>query len=156
MITILEADKRSGKTTSILKFLDERAGQSIGGFLTPDVDGLRHIYRIRTKTLHSFEVQDSADQLVSVGRFTFLQSGFDAGLRWMKEDAEHVGTSLLILDEVGPLELRGGGFVRWCDAHRDYGHVDQLWVVRTGLAEEVIQHWDLENYRVIGRIFDLE
>ena len=156
MITILEAEKRSGKTTSLQKFLDERPKHLIGGFLTPDVNGLRHLYRTRTKTLHTFEVQKSKEQVVRVGRFCFLQSGFDAGLRWLEEDAKDAATSLLILDEVGPLELRGGGFASWCDAHEYYAHVAQLWVVRTGLADEVIRHWSLNNYRVIDQIFDFE
>ncbi len=132
--------------------------EHISGFLSPDVNGLRMLYDLKTRVYFPFQVDPLnilAEEIVTIGRFTFYQSAFDLGRRILASALEEQ-SRLLVIDEVGPLELQGRGFepmvgevVRAQQAQQFKG--DLLLVVRDGLLEEVIKHYRIARYQFLEK-----
>ncbi len=101
-IQIISGPVRSGKTTALMKqYSDEKR---VGGILSPDVNGLRMLYNLRTKEYFPFQTQQSQTGVITVGRFHFLRSAFEHARQILLNEMllcpDH-----LIIDEVGKLEV---------------------------------------------------
>ena len=79
--------------------------------------------------------QDEA--VLPVGRFQFRQAAFDWAVQRI-ETALEQGAGAIVIDEVGPLEMRDDGFAGLLDRMaRDYPAVERVLLVRTGLVDDV-------------------
>jgi nucleoside-triphosphatase THEP1 len=146
-LALLIGDRHSGKTSMCRRLADALRGHglTVGGIIAPAVhEGDRCI---------AYEVVDLATgRSVSIattvgpgvqqtGRFHFLAEGLAFGKAAI-EQAVSRSDDLIIVDEVGPLELAGGG---WCE------QVDRLTLqpgsalltVRRSLAQEVADRWNV-------------
>ena len=56
---------------------------------------------------------------------------------------------LIIIDEVGPMELRGGGWAPSLLQLSAMGSASQLWVVRKPLLNAVTDHWEINKYLLL-------
>ena len=75
---------------------------------------------------------------VTVGRFQFRQAAFEWAVQRIDAALEQ-GVSGVVIDEVGPLEMRGGGFSDLLDRlARDHPTVERVLLVRTSLINEVV------------------
>lgn len=74
-------------------------------------------------------------------RFYFNPAAIDQGRSWLKQGLRE-GADLLVIDEVGPLELQGGG---WFPVLEEIAKIEspmcQLWVVREQSLTEVRERW---------------
>jgi hypothetical protein len=140
---------RSGKTTELYRRLAE--GPALFGVLAPDRDGLRYLELIPDGGLLPFqvpaEVEVEPQQLEHIGRFRFYRKAFEAAQVHLKNLAEQ-GASPLVIDEVGPLELAGGGFEPALGAiirtyYRDPDRILIL-VVRDTLKAALCAHYQIE------------
>ena len=77
------------------------------------------------------------EAIVPVGRFQFRQAAFDWAVQRIEAALEQ-GVGAVVVDEVGPLEMRGDGFTGLLDRiARDYPAVERILLVRTSLVDEV-------------------
>ncbi|MFP4376616.1 MAG: nucleoside-triphosphatase [Spirochaetales bacterium] len=111
MIKIVTGSIRSGKTTSLERWLRSAGADGVAGFLTPDGrDGRKVLRFIPTGETLPFETPcDSPEQTVDIGPFCFLASTFE----YARTTLQRVATTpvrLAVVDELGKLELRGSGF----------------------------------------------
>jgi len=104
-IFILSGPVQSGKTTALIAWAEKR--NDVYGILTPVVNGKRMFMDVFTKVQFDMEAMGEEEPL-AVGRFSFSQKNFDKAIRIIRTALQHDGW--LIIDEVGPLELRGLGF----------------------------------------------
>ncbi len=152
MIRILTGPTRSLKTTTLRAWVDQR--NDCGGFLSPDVDGVRPLYHLRTKELVSWQHIIPQPGDVMIGRFAFDPAGFTEGIKWLEEDLHDPEMKHIILDEVGPLEMNGMGWDPWLQSHLPFPPGKTLiLVVRTTLLEEVINKYQLEDIDVVEKDF---
>lgn len=152
MIRILTGPTRSLKTTTLLRWVDLR--NDCGGFLSPDVDGVRHLYHIHTKELVSWQHVIPQPGDVMIGRFAFDPHGFTAGIRWLEEDLHDTGVNYIILDEVGQLELNDMGWHPWLISNLPFASGKTvILVVRDTLLNEVIHKYQLEDIDVVDKEF---
>ncbi len=153
MIAIFTGPIRTGKTTALLSAFPP--GQS-SGILQPVAGGSRRVLCLRSgqsRALEAGAATPEQDQ-VRVGRFTFSAStlawantcvidalGANAGERW------------IVIDEVGPLELRGAGIapaVREAVSRaQSPGGPRVLLVVRDGLVDAVCDTFGIAGPRVL-------
>lgn len=154
MIFILTAPIRSGKTTSLIKWSEQR--NDVHGILTPVVDGKRIFLDIATNEQWAMEATlrqtQGNEETLLIGRFVFSKKGFEKAIQLIRDSIDKKGW--LIIDEIGPLELRGEGFhdvVKEVLANRKE---NILVVVREGLAEQVQQYFGI-GARLISDIRDL-
>src|SRR5215204_5827992 len=106
-ITILTGSIRSGKT-SYLKdnFLGK---ENIYGILSPIYNDKRQFLNLATKEIFPMEAGEAEKDVLLVGKYRFSKTGFEKA-RQVLLDGLKRESGVLILDEIGPLELRGEGF----------------------------------------------
>lgn len=126
--------------------------QDVDGLLSPDVDGVRQLYYIGTRSYVPFEARSAAEgvPVVHIGRFAFHAEAF----AW----ARHVLTTTLarqprwlVIDEVGQLELQGEGFEPAVGAavgacRQASSTTGLLLVVRDALLEQAVAHYGLAGH----------
>jgi nucleoside-triphosphatase THEP1 len=153
-LRILTGPVRSGKTTSLLGCLSGRPG--VSGVLCPDVDGFRRLYDIERGTYHQLQIDPCAEHpqgdCVSVGRYVFSHESF-AVARVILRRALETGPRLLVVDEVGKLELRGSGYEPLVSeivaASAAHACSPVLLVVRDSLVREVASTFGIEGYATL-------
>lgn len=146
---LLTGQRGEGKTTLCLALAEQmhRAGWQVGGIVSPaEVNGgQRDGYRVRD--LLSGEERPLAHRTeqggsIRVGAFAFSPEGIAFGRRAL-EAALSQRVALLIVDEVGPLELRGEGWAPLLDRLLTESGAAMIWVVRPQLLDAVRQRYPL-------------
>ena len=143
-LSILTDDIRTGKTTKIFNWI---VSKNVGGFLTPDVDGLRQLYDIHSGKYFAFEAECASDLTVEVGRFNFYKSAFNYGNEVIIKsfDSEF---NYFIIDEFGKLELQNMGFSKGIDELIKFlilndSAGEYMIVVREFLVDDFLERYDL-------------
>lgn len=140
MIFILTAPVQSGKTTSLLKWSAQR--NDVQGILTPVIADKRVFLNVATKEQFAMEATGE-EEVMTVGKFVFSKTAFDKATQVIRDAVDKEGW--LVIDEIGPLELRGEGF---CDVFKEVltkRKKKLLLVIREGIVNKVI-----EKFSVIG------
>jgi nucleoside-triphosphatase THEP1 len=138
MIHILTAPIQSGKTTSLVNWSEKRT--DVYGILTPVIDGKRIFMNAKTKEQFPMEATGNEETL-TVGRFIFSKTGFEKAKQIIR-DAININ-DWLVIDEIGPMELRGDGF---CDVLKEVLSIRKeklLLVVREGMAGKVKDYFKI-------------
>jgi molybdopterin-guanine dinucleotide biosynthesis protein A len=158
---LLSVPVQCGKTTLLESWVQTQPQGSVGGCLSPDRvsdDGrkTRVFWDVQTATEVPFEwaAQEEIDSndLLEIGRFRFRQSGFDWVQHRMKEWSGNQSLQTLIIDEVGPLELRLNsgmepGLSGFIDEMKQPGQAGRrvLFVVRDYLLEDFLARYELKE-----------
>jgi nucleoside-triphosphatase THEP1 len=151
-VYILTGPVQSGKTTELLEWANERL--DICGFLMPDIDGRRHYYQIEKQLSIPFETDaDTVDEIIKIGRFTFYLDTFAVAKSWLTH-AHLMGKNWIIIDEIGKLELNNQGFepelsIFLQNMKQISDDKSLIIVVREGLLDQVVRHYNLEDAIII-------
>jgi nucleoside-triphosphatase THEP1 len=142
-VYIVTGPIQSGKTTSLIKWIAGR--QDVKGVLTPVVDGKRFFMNAATGVTFAMEAAEGEQELLKVGRFVFSKESFDKAIQLIRDARQSAGW--LIIDEIGPMELRGEGFhdvLREVLATPAEGR-KVIIVIRKELWEDVIKHFGIDK-----------
>ena len=141
-VCIVTGNVGEGKT-QFLELLSaelQRNNIRAGGFLAPvvyerDVREGYDLLDIRTRQRVILCRRENKDGAQHVGPFYFYREGLEFGRRALAADATDA-CSVIIMDEIGPLELRGNG---WADVFREHLQSGKIVVVamRSSLVERV-------------------
>jgi nucleoside-triphosphatase THEP1 len=82
-------------------------------------------------------------------RFWFNPQAFESGKNWV-ENALANEIDLIIIDEIGPLEIAGEGWDSLLRKTTDNCNCLQIWVVRKQLLDQVIERYELKNPAVLA------
>ncbi len=145
----------SGKSLLVSSVVDElgRRGIPVAGFLQPAIieDGKKVGFRVQDAA--TGEVLDLARRVASGGgafgtSFEFFDEGFDLGRRALQKIPSG---SVLVVDELGPVELRGGG--HWPAVERALLHdtvpAGLVVVVRRTLVPALVEALDAGDVVVV-------
>ncbi len=134
---LLTGERQVGKSTVCRKTvrLAQQRGYTCGGIITLAHHGVRDVLDVRSGRRRCLTTSSDASSAVAQGRFRFDP----LILRWGSEVlTEAVPCDLLVVDEVGPLEVkRGKGWMTAFDVLRAGNYVLALLVVRLELIEQV-------------------
>jgi nucleoside-triphosphatase THEP1 len=150
MIVILTAPIQSGKTTSLINWSAER--KDVHGILTPVVSGKRYFMNAQSKEQFLMEAE-AKEETIAVGRFLFSKTNFNKAIQIIRDVIHKDGW--LVMDEIGPLELRGEGF---CDVLKEVllrRKEKILLVVREGMAEKVKVYFSIRHAACISSADEL-
>jgi nucleoside-triphosphatase THEP1 len=143
-IYIFTGEIKSGKTTRLSKWIEKNPGAD--GILASEIGGKRHLVRIKTneKKLLEYSGNDPKIELTTICNFKFINSVFG----WGKEELYNAllqKPGWLIVDEIGPLELKGLALEPMVSRilQEDTESVNLVLVVRKVLVEKVIEHYGL-------------
>lgn len=157
-IFILSGAIQSGKTTSIIQWSENRPG--VFGILSPVVNGRRMFMDAHLRHLFDMEADEEemttpGARLLKVGRFTFSQANFDKAVTVLRDAKDRDGW--LVIDEIGPLELKGEGFAgilrEIIAAHNE--KLKLVLVIREGMTEKVKEFFELKDAVTINNIADI-
>jgi nucleoside-triphosphatase THEP1 len=142
-IYILSAPIHSGKTTSLVKWSDQRT--DVFGILTPDVNGKRIFMNAHNRQLFLMEAKEGETETLSVGQFTFSKTNFEKASQIIREGIDKKGW--LVIDEIGPIELRGEGFSDVLKEVLEKRQHNTLLVIREkdNMVEKVKTHFGLTD-----------
>ena len=143
-IHILSAPIQTGKTTSLQKFCAQQT--NCAGILTPVLNGKRFFYSISSKESRAMEADENELNYLEVGKYKFSKSAFEWAIEQIKEAARRE-TDWLILDEIGPLELKGKGFAEVLNylLRANLKVKNLLLVVRSSALAEVYSTFEIEE-----------
>ena len=143
---ILTAPIQSGKTTALGEWVKTKA--HVHGILTPVVEGKRHFHNINTGERFQMEAMEMNEETLLVGRFSFSRLHFDKAIAVIRESIPAKGW--LVIDEIGPLELKGEGFSQVLKQAMAERTENILLVVREGLTGQVIAYFDIGDAIIIS------
>jgi nucleoside-triphosphatase THEP1 len=149
-IVLLSAPIHSGKTTSLVKWSANRA--DVYGILTPEVSGKRMFMDAHSRQLFLMEAKEGDAEIITVGKFVFSKSNFEKANQIIREGSSKKGW--LVIDEIGPLELRGEGFSPVLKEVLAIRQEKILLVIRDkdDTVEKVKQYFGINNAAVINSI----
>src|SRR5438093_50098 len=140
MIFILTAPIRSGKTTSLISWSAER--NDVYGIFTPVIGGKRVFMNAHTKEQFPMEATGDEETL-TIGRFAFSKTHFDKAIQIIRDAINNEGW--LVIDEIGPLELRGDGFCNVLKEVLEKRQEKILLVAREGITEKVKEYFNIHD-----------
>ncbi len=155
-IYIISGETRSGKTTflkKIIKALKEQNPQvKIGGIIAHGIDKNNErlgfeIEDIYTGKKHQLCTTTQKPDSIKIGRFWFFEEGFRFGRKAIETNINDL--DLLVIDEIGYLELKGKGWFSSIEKAMQNQDLDMIWVVRKRILEEVMKQWQHANFEVI-------
>ena len=150
LIYILTAPIQSGKTTSLLRWAHSQPGTY--GILTPVVEGERVFNNLESGEKFAMEAR-AGEEAFAVGKFLFSKKGFESAIAVIRKNINCEGW--LIIDEIGPLELKDEGFSSVLREVLALRTGKLLLVVRDGLVEKVKEDFGISKAIVITSIEEL-
>lgn len=155
-IFILTGSSEQGKTTQIQKIIEifKENGIAVGGIYSPRIIENNKtigydIIDIATDEREIFLRQTEDDNQAKIGRFNIYPKGLQTGNNALKPSV-NINNKIVIIDEVGYLELRDQG---WARSTKDLlatskNHI--LLVVRNIFVEKIIQKWNLKEVSIFN------
>jgi nucleoside-triphosphatase THEP1 len=149
-ITIVTGERGEGKTTWLRKHVDDlkASGTMVAGFIAEGIhtpEGERIGYRIVniiTGEQADFCMLEGSGEWERVGRFRINPDGLAAGYRWM-DPGGISEADLLVIDEVGPLELAGKGWAPLIERILRDQPKPMIWTARRQLAGKIGRKWNV-------------
>lgn len=157
-IYVLTGPVQGGKTTSVSELVKalRKRGLRVMGFSCPG-----ELSKGRRSAFHLHNLENGVQILmgrdeeqkgwIKFRRFYFNPDGFVLGERWIKESILS-DPDLLVIDEVGPMELEGLGWSKILDTLVEQDSIIQLWLVREQILPEVLKKWRIAD----SQVFTLE
>jgi nucleoside-triphosphatase THEP1 len=147
---------KSGKTTMLEEWCKGR--DNVDGILSPVINDqryLRHIHSGKTILLEAGEGTEDKNKIY-IGNYIFDSKAFNWGNKILQKAFSNLPL-WLIIDEIGPLELRGEGFEPLFT--KILGEFNQyplhlMLVVRDTILNKFIEHYNLQNKKI--NIFNFE
>jgi nucleoside-triphosphatase THEP1 len=141
-VRLIHGEIGSGKTRRASAWVESEAlaGRTVAGVLALKAPTGREFLDIATGDQVALEHPAEDEVAVPVGRFQFRQAAFDWAVDRIEQSLERAGS--VVIDEVGPLELRGAGFAPLLDRlAQDYPGIQRVLLVRTGLIDAVAERF---------------
>ncbi|MBL0191002.1 MAG: hypothetical protein IPQ18_06595 [Saprospiraceae bacterium] len=142
-ITIYTGEKHSGKTTFLQTFYEKKL--SIGGILSPIINGIRCFQPLHSnESIHMESTSNGGEMVLQIGKYTFSQASFEWAIEHLYKVANNPSKNTILIDELGPLELKGLGFAKTINEFLDK-EKDMIWVVRRGLVQDLLDYFQILN-----------
>lgn len=106
-VTIICGPVRSGKTTRLARWAAGRV--DVSGVLSPDGPDGRVFVDLATSETVAMENPRAGEPEIAAGRFRFRAAAFGWANERLLQAAASARETTLVIDEIGPLELEGGG-----------------------------------------------
>ncbi|MFN0276282.1 MAG: nucleoside-triphosphatase [Chitinophagales bacterium] len=121
---------------------------AVSGILSPVIEGQKWFMDIETKETFKMEADGDEKECLMVGKYVFSKLAFSRAAEVLRK-AVQIKQGWLIIDEVGPLELRGEGFYDILKTILNNTAEERkiILVIREGLVEDVLQKFGITKYR---------
>ena len=153
MTYILSGDIETGKSTALLNWIKNR--KNCYGIISPgNAPGERYFLDVAARQEFRMEADPWEDETIEVGRFRFLRTAFAKANAILKK-ATNISEGIIIIDELGKLELREEGLFESAklvlETERRNDGIDVILVVRTSLLDQVISKYNIYRYTLLSK-----
>ncbi len=145
-VYILTGVIQTGKTTSLMQWCESK--EHVQGILTPVIDGKRMFKDIAAKEMFAMEAGERETNVLKVGRFIFSVPAFSKAEQIINGSTNY---SYLIIDEVGPLELRREGLFAAVHQALQNQTSPIILVVREGLVDKTTAFFNIKDPIIITK-----
>lgn len=99
---------KSGKSSRLYSVFKDR--ENTAGILSLVIKNKKYLYSIRKKETKLLEIEGriKETEIIMIGKYKFDKTIFEWGRNILRDDLKF-NPELLIIDEIGPLELAGSG-----------------------------------------------
>ena len=150
-VILLTGPKRSGKSTAVENWIKRKAG-GVVGLLSPIINDKRYFKSIETGEEWAMEAASNEEGML-VGKYNFSKPAFEKACEILIEAAKNEKAELLVIDEIGPWELKKEVFHDTLKGilNMENGVKTILLVAREGLVNDIRKHFGIaeENSRVM-------
>jgi nucleoside-triphosphatase THEP1 len=155
MQIIITGDVQSGKSTlaaKLVKFLADR-GVAMAGILALGLwkDDQRQgfdLVDLKTNEITPLARRRTDPDDTSITPFKFFDGGMAAGEKAL-EATRCRDAAVIMVDEVGKLELKGKGWAPSLDPLLSIGSAVHIWIVRESLVAEVCKRWNIQTPAIV-------
>jgi nucleoside-triphosphatase THEP1 len=157
-VVIITGDVHQGKTTIAQKVISDLIDQNvkIAGFLSIGLNengkriGFNLLDIASTEQMELCSTKKDENRF-KLGQYYFNNEAIAKGLQIL--DSENLnGKQLVVIDEIGPLELGGRGWSSAIENICKNNTIPQLWVVRKSIINKIVRKWNIGNVY----IYDIE
>ena len=150
-IIILTGPIHSGKTSALTAYI--KKFEKVEGILCPDIENGRNVHFLNTSIQKKIQVDDNFEHKITIGKFHF-DANVMTEISSYLESINIETADLIVVDEIGKLELKDEGFEPGLSAlinnfKTSTSNTKLLVVVRDYLVEEVMDKYDLHSVRLI-------
>lgn len=156
MVTIIHGTKNQGKTTIIKQIISDllKQQQKISGFYSEKITQNHqvigyHIVSIPKHTIFPFLSIYGNKTQQKIGPFYINKTGLKQGLLLL-EQAKNSSVEVIIIDEVGQLELQDNGWARGIELLLPQFKGNLILSVRTKFVNAIIAKWHLKNVTLVS------
>ena len=144
---ILSGEIHSGKTTFLLNYIEHT--KNCAGILSPVISDKRYFYCIESKETKLMQAEEFDKEILKIGKYRFSKDAFQWAIQKI-EGSLNRKSELLIIDEIGPLELNGNGFSEIVKKilNKPSGVTNLLLVIRVNVLKEVLDYFNLNETRI--------
>jgi iron complex transport system ATP-binding protein len=154
-VLLLVGHSGEGKTTILQQAVTKKKGIRFGGVVCPGNFRNGQRYSSEIKCLHTGKSALFAKRTDTLGSspFVFYSDGQDLADKALDADRNRE-TDCVVVDEVGPLELKGQGLAPLLAPLLSLEKPRHIWAVRPNIVNEVCRRWMLVD-PVIVRVSEL-
>ena len=159
MICLVTGSSGSGKTTMLGELAENFRNHKLtpGGFTAPGswLGGKRSgfvLHDLYQSTDYALAETGKSGAEIQ-GRVVFNEETLDRGDLLLQQQANGTMIDFIIVDEVGPFEIRGRGWAPSLDVLAKT-EIPQIWSVRTDLIGIVPEHWGFRPAFVFSALTD--
>ncbi len=153
-IIVITGDIRQGKTTFVRKLADhlQKENLKVSGFLAigKDSNGERKgfdLLNLRTNETITICTTFFRKNHLHFGRFYFDPVAFESGNQWLINSTSD-NPDVIVIDEVGPLELNGKGWSPAMDYLVRESSAILIWIIRKEMVDKVLAKWNTKKKAV--------
>lgn len=143
-IVVVSGEINIGKTTALQQWLSTNHHYKITGFLTPKTLQERIFLKIDSNTYLKMLAEEDESDSLNIGKYKFSISSFNDITNYTLKSLESK-PDFVVLDEIGPLELKGLGFHELLTSLLSLDS-NLILVIRNTLLEQIIQNYKLYKY----------
>jgi len=148
-IFVICGEVHEGKTSIAKKVVTElqKNGLTISGFFSESGSNdsgqkTYHVVDANTGEKEMLCSENPSPGSIKSGRFNFSETGLTRG-RQILEYALRKPTDLIVIDEIGPLEINDKGWALAIERLLNQCNTPQLWIARERLVNVLIRKWNI-------------
>ena len=146
-IFILTGPVKTGKTTRLIEWAEKKGNAT--GIATPVIEENRMFYDLHRNELFPMEASTEDKNILQIGKYRFNKDSFMKAESIIEEGIVN-NNGFVIIDEIGPLELRGEGFNKIFKKimNIEKRNFDLVVVIRDSCLNDVLEYFEIKKYQI--------
>jgi nucleoside-triphosphatase THEP1 len=147
-VFILTGAIGTGKTTRLIDWALNQ--KKLKGIATPVIRDKRMFFDFETQAVFPMEITEGELDVLEVGRYRFSAKAFRNAIS-IVEAASMTDIDFLVIDEIGPMEMRGEGFDKIVKKilKKEKRNFNLVLVIRESIFKNVILNYNIQEHKLL-------